>query len=69
MSDAKESLTRRQTRRRRIYLAMMAVCLVLILLAWNVVRLWSVPTAVGMSIVAALIPPAAAIIANWNEGG
>jgi hypothetical protein len=42
----------------------MGSCLVLILLAWNVVRLWSVPAAVVMSVVAAVIPPAAAIIGN-----
>jgi len=48
---------------------MMGVCVVLIVLAWNVVRLWSVPLAVAMSIVAAVIPPAAAVVANWGRGG
>lgn len=48
---------------------MMGVCLGLILLAWNVVRFFSVPLAVGMSIVAALIPPAPAIVANWSRDG
>jgi hypothetical protein len=42
----------------------MGVCVGLILLAWNVVRLWSVPVAVGMSVVAAVIPPVAAMIGN-----
>ena len=42
----------------------MGVCVVLILLAWNVVRFWSVPAAVAMSVVAALIPPTAAILGN-----
>lgn len=46
---------------------MMGTCLVLILLAWNVVRLWSVPAAVVMSIVAAVIPPAAAIVGNLGS--
>jgi hypothetical protein len=46
---------------------MMGSCLVLILLAWNVVRLWSVPAAVVMSVVAAVIPPAAAIIGNLGS--
>ncbi|WP_067433391.1 DUF3099 domain-containing protein [Nocardioides jensenii] len=69
ITDAKESLSRRQARRRRIYFALMGTCLVLILLAWNVVRLWSVPAAVVMSAIAAVIPPAAAILANWGEGG
>lgn len=69
ITDAEESLTRRQRRRKRRYFAMMGLCLVLILLAWNVVRLWSVPAAVAMSVVAAVIPPAAAVLANWGEGG
>ena len=39
----------------------------LIVLAWNVVRLWSTTTAVVMSVVAAVIPPIAVIIANWGD--
>jgi hypothetical protein len=50
--------------RRRAYFWMMGTCVVLIVLAWNVVRLWSTTAAVVMSIVAAVIPPTAAIIAN-----
>jgi hypothetical protein len=42
----------------------MGTCIVLIVLAWNVVRLWSTTAAVVMSIVAAVIPPTAAIIVN-----
>lgn len=42
----------------------MGTCVVLILLAWNVVRLWSVTAAVVMSVVAALIPPVAAFVGN-----
>jgi hypothetical protein len=45
----------------------MGSCIVLILLAWNVVRLWSVTAAVAMSVVAALIPPAAAIVGNLGS--
>jgi hypothetical protein len=55
--------------RKRAYFWLMGLCLLLIVLAWNVVRLWSVPAAVAMSIVAAVIPPAAAIVANWGRGG
>lgn len=55
--------------RKKAYFWMMGVCVALILLAWNVVRFFSVPLAVGMSVVAALIPPAAAIVANWGNGG
>jgi hypothetical protein len=42
----------------------MGTCVLLILLAWNVVRLWSVPAAVVMSVVAAVLPPAAVIVGN-----
>jgi len=50
--------------RRRAYFALMGGCLLLIVLAWNVVRLWSTTAAVAMSIVAALIPPVAAMVGN-----
>nr|WP_281179656.1 DUF3099 domain-containing protein [Streptomyces violens] len=64
-------------RRHRRYYAMMAVCITLFVLAWGVVRLWSVPAAVGMCVVAMVIPPFAAIVANrrdpgerwWDESG
>ena len=42
----------------------MGTCLVLIVLAWNVVRFWSITAAVVMSVVAAVLPPTAAIIGN-----
>jgi len=42
----------------------MGTCVVLILLAWNVVRLWSTTAAIAMSVVAALIPPVAAFVGN-----
>jgi Protein of unknown function (DUF3099) len=51
-------------RRHRTYFLLMGTCVVLILLAWNVVRLWSTTAAVAMSIVAALIPPVAAFVGN-----
>jgi hypothetical protein len=50
--------------RRRAYFTLMGGCLLLIVLAWNVVRLWSTTAAVAMSVVAALIPPVAAIVGN-----
>ena len=55
--------------RKKAYFWMMGTCIGLIVLAWNVVRHFSVPLAVGMSIVAAVIPPAAVIVANWARGG
>jgi hypothetical protein len=53
-----------QSRRRHVYYVLMGTCVGLILLAWNLVRLWSVPAAVAMSLVAMVIPPVAAIVAN-----
>ena len=52
--------------RKPSYFVLMGVCIALIVLAWNVVRFWSVTAAVVMSIVAAVIPPAAAIVANFG---
>jgi hypothetical protein len=57
------------SRRRRVYLVLMALCLALVLLAWNVVRFVSVPLAVAMSVVAAVLPPAAAFVANAGLSG
>ncbi|MFJ6697029.1 DUF3099 domain-containing protein [Streptomyces sp. NPDC091272] len=64
-------------RRRRGYFVMMGTCLVLFVSACALVRLWSVPVAVAMCVVAAVIPPFAAMIANrkgpddrwWDEPG
>ncbi len=51
------------------YLVLMGICLGLLVLAWGVVRLWSVPLAVGMSVVAMVLPPVAAVVANhgWDR--
>lgn len=59
-----------RTRTRR-YLVIMGVCVGLLVLAWGVVRLWSVPVAVGMSVVAMVLPPIAALVANagWDSDG
>lgn len=66
-SDVPWAQSERLRRRQRWYFALMGVCLVLILLAWNLVRLWSATAAVVMSAVAAVLPPIAVIIANWGE--
>jgi hypothetical protein len=63
-----EPLGEPSRQRKRLYFWLMGICVLLIVLAWNVVRLWSVPAAVAMSAVAALIPPTAAIVANWGRG-
>ncbi|WP_104817766.1 DUF3099 domain-containing protein [Kitasatospora sp. MMS16-BH015] len=62
-------------RRHVRYFVMMGVCLALFVLAWGVVRFWSVPVAIGMCVVAMVIPPVAAITVNrrdpeddwWND--
>ncbi|MCZ2526689.1 DUF3099 domain-containing protein [Streptomyces sp. HB2AG] len=58
---------RSQPHRRHLYFAMMGTCVALFVLAWGVVRLWSVPLAVAMCVVAMVIPPLAAITANRRE--
>lgn len=52
----------------RLYFVLMGTCITLIVLAWFVVRLWSVPAAVAMSAVAAVLPPTAVIVANSGSG-
>jgi hypothetical protein len=49
---------------RKAYFWLMGSCLVLIGLAWFVVRLFSIPAAIGMSAVAAVLPPIAVIVGN-----
>jgi hypothetical protein len=68
VTDARAGLSERQRRRRRWYFVLMGTCLVLILLAWNVVRLFSPAAAIAMSVVAAVLPPLAAIVANRDFG-
>lgn len=51
-------------RDQRRYLWLMGLCLALIGSAWTLVRLWSTPAAVAMSVVAAALPPIAVVVAN-----
>ncbi|MFF5259547.1 DUF3099 domain-containing protein [Actinomadura viridis] len=53
-------------RRKLAYAIMMGTCLVLFILAWTVVRRFSPPAAIGMSVFAMIIPPFAVVVANWN---
>ena len=66
-SDVRRPQSERLRRRQRWYFALMGVCVLLIVLAWNLVRLWSTTAAVAMSVVAAVIPPIAVVVANWGE--
>jgi hypothetical protein len=45
----------------------MAACVTLFVLAWALVRFYSVAGAVAMSVVALAIPPVAIIIANAGD--
>jgi hypothetical protein len=53
--------------RNRVYFLLMGLCLVLFVLAWAVVRLYSVTASVVMTVVALAIPPIAVIIANAGD--
>jgi hypothetical protein len=52
--------------RRRLYFTLMGICLSLIIVAWFVVRFFSTPVAIAMSVVAMVIPPVAAMVGNRN---
>lgn len=67
LTDVPPSLTEQQRRRRRRYFQIMGACLGLIVVAWTVVPRFSVPLAVAMSLVAAVLPPVAAIVANRRD--
>jgi predicted branched-subunit amino acid permease len=49
---------------KRLYFVLMTICIGLFVLSWAVVQRYSVTAAVVISIVALVIPPFAAIIAN-----
>jgi 4-amino-4-deoxy-L-arabinose transferase-like glycosyltransferase len=53
--------------RDRLYFILMGICLTCVIVAWTVVRQFSVAAAVAMSGVALFIPPVAAIIANAGD--
>jgi hypothetical protein len=58
------------TRRRRGYFLLMGGCLILFVSAWSFVRIWSIPAAIAMCVVAAAIPVVAVIIGNsrsWED--
>jgi hypothetical protein len=56
-----------QRRRHRFYFVMMGGCLGLFVLAWGVVRFFSVGAAIGLCVVAMVIPPLAAVFANKRD--
>ncbi|MFJ2113597.1 MULTISPECIES: DUF3099 domain-containing protein [unclassified Streptomyces] len=55
-------------RRRRGYFLLMGGCLVLFVSAWAFVRIWSVPAAIVLCLIAMVIPPIAAFVGNtWEK--
>jgi hypothetical protein len=53
--------------RNRIYFVLMGGCIAAVVLAWTVVRLFSVTAAIVISVMVGLVPPIAAIIANAGD--
>jgi hypothetical protein len=68
VTAVRPGLHERQRVRMRRYLTLMGACIVLVVLAWTVVRLFWVELAIAMSVVAAVIPPVAAFVANRDSG-
>ncbi len=68
VTEVRPGLHERQQVRIRRYLTLMGICLTLIVLAWTVVRLFWLDLAIAMSVVAAVIPPVAALVANRDSG-
>lgn len=57
----------RTVSRQRRYFVLMGTCITLIVLAWFVVRYFSIVAAVAMSAVAMVLPPVAAIVGNRSD--
>ena len=53
--------------RNRAYFLLMGGCVLAVILAWTVVRIFSVPAAIGISVAVGLVPPVAAIVANAGD--
>ncbi len=53
--------------RRRLYFAIMVPCITLIVVAWAIVSFFSTTAAIVMSVIAMVLPPAAAIMANAGQ--
>jgi len=55
--------------RDRAYFVLMGGCIIAVILAWTVVRLFSVTAAVVISVCAGLIPPVASLVAHAGDEG
>jgi formate hydrogenlyase subunit 4 len=62
--DGEQAWPRPPRRDKRLYFVLMAICIGLFILSWAVVDRYSTIAAIIMTIVALIIPPFAAIVAN-----
>jgi hypothetical protein len=53
--------------RNRLYFVLMGGCITAVVLAWTVVRIFSVTAAVVISVAVGLVPPIAAMVANAGD--
>jgi hypothetical protein len=53
--------------RNRVYFVLMGGCITAVILAWTVVRIFSVTAAIVISVAVGLVPPIAAIVANAGD--
>jgi Protein of unknown function (DUF3099) len=60
---------RRALNRDRAYFVLMGGCIIAVILAWTVVRLYSVTAAIIISVCVGLVPPIAAMVANAGDEG
>lgn len=67
VTDVPLGFSARMRTRQRRYFTLMGICIGLLLLAWHVVRFFSTELAVALSLVAAVLPPVAVLVANWRE--
>jgi hypothetical protein len=56
-------------KRDKAYFILMGGCILAVLLAWTVVRLFSVTAAIAISVAVGLVPPIAAIVVNAGDEG
>jgi hypothetical protein len=56
-------------KRDKAYFILMGGCIAAVILAWTVVRIFSVTAAIAISVAVGLVPPIAAIVANAGDEG
>ncbi|CAN5714306.1 DUF3099 domain-containing protein [soil metagenome] len=56
-----------RARRQRLYFTLMGACVLLFVLAWPIFRYVSTAAGVAMCVVAAVLPPTAAVVGNLGS--